>query len=71
MVEGRNALLVPPGDSAALAARVRQVIESDETIERLGRAGRETVEQSGNIASFATGVAHACERATVDSPISP
>jgi len=63
MMEGRNVLFVPPGDSARLAARVRELIEDEEAIERLGSAGRETVEQSGNIELFADRVGRQCERA--------
>lgn len=62
MVEGRNVLFVRPHDKKQLAVRVREVIESDEIIERLGRAGRETVELSGNIELYALGVARMCER---------
>jgi glycosyltransferase involved in cell wall biosynthesis len=63
MAEGRNVLFVRPGDSAQLAARVRELIADDKAIERLGRAGRATVELSGNIELFADRVARQCERA--------
>ena len=59
---GRNVLFVPPEDGTSLADRVRELIGSDDAIERFGRAGRETVEQSANIGHFASGVARACER---------
>jgi glycosyltransferase involved in cell wall biosynthesis len=62
MVEGRNVLLVRPGDSAQLAARVQEVIGDDATIARIGKAGRETVEQSGNIEFFAQRIADCCAR---------
>ena len=67
MVEGRNVLFVRPGDSAQLAARVQGLIGDDQAIERLGRAGRETVEQTGNIALFAERVALRCEWAIARS----
>lgn len=63
MIEGRNVLFVRPGDTSQLAARIREVIADDQKIERLGRAGRATVEQSGNIELFAERVTRQCERA--------
>lgn len=63
MIADRNVLFVQPGDSAELATRVRELIADEQMIERLGRAGRETVEQSGNIELFADHVARQCERA--------
>jgi glycosyltransferase involved in cell wall biosynthesis len=62
MAEGRNVLFVPPNDAGQLAARVREVIGSEETVERLGRAGRATVEQTGSIEQFADRVASQCLR---------
>ena len=62
MVDGRNVLFVRPGDSAQLAARVRELIGDDQAIERLSRAGRETVERTGHIGLFAERVALRCER---------
>jgi glycosyltransferase involved in cell wall biosynthesis len=35
--DGENALLVPPGDAASLAAAIRRVLDSPELAERLGR----------------------------------
>jgi glycosyltransferase involved in cell wall biosynthesis len=64
MAQDRNVLFVPPGDSSQLAARVQALITDSRTIKRLGRAGRETVEQSGNIELFADRVVRQCERAT-------
>lgn len=63
MLDGRNVLFVRPHDSVQLAARVRELIGDDRAIELLGRAGRETVEESGNIERFADRVARQCERA--------
>jgi glycosyltransferase involved in cell wall biosynthesis len=62
MVEGRNVLLVRPGDSAQLASRVQEVISDEAAIARMGSAGRETVEQSGNIEFFAQRIAECCAR---------
>lgn len=63
MVAGRNVLFVPPGDSTRLAEQVREIIGDPQRIAQLGLAGRETVEQSGNIERFAERVAAQCERA--------
>jgi glycosyltransferase involved in cell wall biosynthesis len=63
MIADENVLFVPPGDSVRLAARVREAIGDPDVIERLGRAGRETVERSGDIALFAGRVASRCELA--------
>jgi glycosyltransferase involved in cell wall biosynthesis len=60
---GENVLFVQPQDSAQLAAQVRELIGDDQAIERLGRAGRETVEQSGKIEFFADRIAQQCEHA--------
>jgi glycosyltransferase involved in cell wall biosynthesis len=62
MVDGKNVLLVPPGDAARLAARVQELIRDDAMMERLGRAGRETVEQWANIGQFSWRIAEACAR---------
>ena len=43
--DGRHGLLVPKGDTAALAAACRRLVEDPELRERLGRSGRELVEQ--------------------------
>lgn len=64
MSEGRNVLFVPPHDPERLAERVQAVIGDTDLIARLGKAGRETVESSGNIEIFADRVARQCERAT-------
>jgi glycosyltransferase involved in cell wall biosynthesis len=62
MVEGQNVLLVPPGDSGRLAARVQELIGDSKMVVRLGRSGRETVEHSGRIELFAERIANLCER---------
>lgn len=64
MGEGRNVLFVQPHDSVQLAARVRELISDEQAVERLGRAGRETVEQSANIGRFADGVMRQCQLVT-------
>jgi glycosyltransferase involved in cell wall biosynthesis len=63
MVEDRNVLFVSPGDSLKLAGCVQGLIADSRMIKRLGRAGRETVEQSGSIELFADRVAQQCLRA--------
>ena len=65
MRESENVLFVPPSDSVQLAERVQETIGDKRLIARLGKAGRETVEQSGSIELFAERVARQCERATV------
>jgi glycosyltransferase involved in cell wall biosynthesis len=42
--DGEDALLVPPGDAAALAAAVRRLAEEPGLAVRLGAAGRATYE---------------------------
>jgi glycosyltransferase involved in cell wall biosynthesis len=42
--EGREGLLVPPGDPGALAAAILEVLRGSDLATRLGRAGRERVE---------------------------
>lgn len=64
MIADHNVLFVPPADSAQLAARVRALIADEQMVERLGQAGRGTVERSGNIELFADRVARQCERVT-------
>ncbi len=41
--DGHNALLFPPGDSEALAALLRRLVDEPELVRRLGEAGRATV----------------------------
>lgn len=71
--DGRNLLLVRLGDSAHLAARVNEVIDDQDLADRLGRAGRATVESTGSIERFAEEVARWCERlsASAGSSASP
>jgi glycosyltransferase involved in cell wall biosynthesis len=45
LVDGRSALLVPPGDAHALAAALRTLARDHELARRLSRAGREAYEQ--------------------------
>lgn len=60
--EGRNVLLVRPGDSGQLAARIGEVIGNRDVAERLGQAGRATVEKNGTIEIFAAQIARQCAR---------
>ncbi|MFI5076133.1 MAG: glycosyltransferase family 4 protein [Vicinamibacteria bacterium] len=43
IVDGETGLLVPPGDDAALAAALGQLVDDPARCERFGRAGRERV----------------------------
>jgi glycosyltransferase involved in cell wall biosynthesis len=45
LVEGRNALLVPPGDLAALAAALIRLLRDAKLRRRMGAANRETVRE--------------------------
>jgi glycosyltransferase involved in cell wall biosynthesis len=62
MQDGQNVILVRPGDSEQLAARVCEVMADEALAARLNRAGRATVERSGNIEAFAAEVARCCAR---------
>ena len=44
LTDGRDALLVPPGDPGALAAAVRALADNPDLAERIGAAGRATYE---------------------------
>ena len=41
--DGETCIVVDPGDSEALAAGIRRVLEDPESAERIGHAGRERV----------------------------
>jgi len=69
MRAGENVVLIPPSDSAELAARVRQIIDDEAFAERLGRAGRETTERSGNIETFAAEMGRCCTRLALIKPV--
>jgi glycosyltransferase involved in cell wall biosynthesis len=45
VVDGRNGLLVAPGDSTALAEAMRQLLNDEELVNELGSNGRRTVEE--------------------------
>jgi glycosyltransferase involved in cell wall biosynthesis len=60
--DGRNVLLVRPGDSAHLASRANELIDDPALAARLGEAGRASVESTGSIERFAEEVARRCSR---------
>jgi glycosyltransferase involved in cell wall biosynthesis len=62
--DGRNVLLVRPGDSGQLAARIGELIEDPGLAERLALAGRAGVERNGSIGEFAAEIARWCNRLT-------
>jgi len=47
--DGINGLLVPPGDSAALASAIRRLLSDRPLMQRMGQAGRERVESEFSI----------------------
>jgi glycosyltransferase involved in cell wall biosynthesis len=48
LVDGESALLVPPGDPAALAGAIRRLADDPALAERLGRAGRAAYERQAS-----------------------
>ena len=45
LTDGEDALLVPPGDPAALAEAIRKIAEDEKLAERLSHGGRATYRQ--------------------------
>lgn len=64
MKDGRNVLLVPPGDAAQLAVKLNAAIADTRAGRALGQAARESVERIGNIENFAAEMAR-CASASV------
>ena len=60
MIDGENVRLIPPGDPASLAQEVDRVLADAEMASRLSRTGRQIVEGTGNIGSFAARVERVC-----------
>lgn len=60
MVDGENVLLVPPGDSTALAAAANRLLGDPGLSARLGEAGRKLVAEDANIERFAGRMAACC-----------
>jgi glycosyltransferase involved in cell wall biosynthesis len=52
LTDGQDALLVPPGDPAALAAAVRRLATESGLAERIGAAGRATYEERASEATL-------------------
>jgi len=65
--DGRTALLVPPGDPAALRAAIEQVLGDRELGARLGAAGRAQVEREHTTRRFAARLAPLLRAAAEDA----
>jgi glycosyltransferase involved in cell wall biosynthesis len=52
IVDGRNGVLVPPGDVAALASAIGRLLDAPDMAAALGRAARRTVEQRYSLQSM-------------------
>ena len=63
VVDGETGLLVPPGDPAALAAAIRQVLADPELGARMGTAGRRRVEEKFTWEAIARQTVEAYEEA--------
>jgi len=48
LTDGDSAVLVPPGDPAALAAAVRSLADDDELARRIGAGGRAAYERAAS-----------------------
>ena len=57
IVPGREALTVPPGDVAALAAALRRLLDDRQLARRIGQAGRAAIEAGLTTRHFAAGLA--------------
>ena len=57
IVPGREALTVPPGDAAVLAAVLRRLLDDRQVARRVGQAGRAAIEAGLTTRHFAAGVA--------------
>jgi glycosyltransferase involved in cell wall biosynthesis len=67
MIDGKNLLLVPPGDSTALAEKVNLLLDDQPFSSRIAVAGRETAASYGDIRFFAERLLRVAEQA-VESP---
>jgi glycosyltransferase involved in cell wall biosynthesis len=56
IVEGETGMYVPPNDPAALRAAIRYLLEHPDEAARMGRAGRQRVEQSMSLECYAAGL---------------
>jgi glycosyltransferase involved in cell wall biosynthesis len=68
--EGETALLVPPGDPAALAAAIRGVIDDAALREKLGRASRAEAVDKYAFGAVGRQLAHALRNVLAGQPIS-
>ncbi|MCE9611243.1 MAG: glycosyltransferase family 4 protein [Chthoniobacter sp.] len=64
MRDGDNVLLTAPGDSTALSANVRRLLDDPVAAERIGTAARATVENEASIVAFAERLEATCRRVT-------
>lgn len=64
--EGRDIVLVPPGDPAALAAAIQRFRENPAAAAGMGRHARAALERQGGIETFAANLLQLCHEA-VDS----
>ena len=53
--DGINGLLVPPGDSAALAAAIHRLLSDRPLMQRMGQAGRDLVASEFSIEGMVAG----------------
>jgi glycosyltransferase involved in cell wall biosynthesis len=58
VADGVTALVVPPGDAAALRQRLRDATGDDDLRARIGRSAREAVEQSFSARAMWATIAH-------------
>jgi len=70
LVEGENALLVPPGDPAALAEALKRLIDDDRLRESLGRAARAGAVARYSFEAVGQQLAHALRNVLAGRPIS-
>jgi glycosyltransferase involved in cell wall biosynthesis len=68
VVDGQTGMLAPPGDSAALAQALEQLLRDPELRSRFGRAGRERIEQHFRIEQTVAPLISMIERSCSSRP---